>query len=58
MQKAISVLGATGSVGRQALDVARDRGYTVDFLCADRDSVTMESFVREFRPSADRKSVV
>ena len=50
MQKTISVLGATGSVGRQALDVARDRGYAVDFLCADRDAVTLEGYAREFKP--------
>ena len=52
MQKKISVLGATGSVGRQALDVARERGYSVDFLCANRDSVTLEGYAREFRPRA------
>ena len=52
MKKTISVLGATGSVGRQALDVARERGYIVDFLCADRDAVSMERFAREFKPRA------
>ena len=52
MQKKISVLGATGSVGRQALDVARERGYSVDFLCANRDSVTLEGYAREFCPRA------
>ena len=49
--KTISVLGATGSVGRQALDVARERGYLVDFLCADRDYISLESFSREFHPT-------
>ena len=52
MQKKISVLGATGSVGRQALDVARERGFSVDFLCANRDAVTLEGYAREFRPRA------
>ena len=32
--KTIAVLGATGSVGMQALDVARARGYSVDFISA------------------------
>ena len=52
MQKTISVLGATGSVGRQALDVARERGFSVDFLCANRDAASLEAYAREFRPRA------
>ena len=52
MSKTISVLGATGSVGKQALDVARERGYTVDFLCANRDAEALERYAREFRPTA------
>ena len=51
MSKIISVLGATGSVGTQALDVARERGYTVDFLSANRDSRSLEKYAREFNPS-------
>ncbi len=49
--KTIAVLGATGSVGKQALDVARERGYFVDFLCADRDFIALETYAREFCPS-------
>ena len=52
MKKVISVLGATGSVGRQALDVARERDFLVDFLCANRDVSTLETYAREFRPRA------
>ena len=52
MKKIISVLGATGSVGRQALDVARERDFLVDFLCANRDAAALESYAREFRPRA------
>ena len=51
IMKTISVLGATGSVGRQALDVARERGYLVDFLCADCDYLSLEGFAREFNPT-------
>ena len=52
MKKIISVLGATGSVGKQALDVARERDFLVDFLCANRDVSTIETYAREFRPKA------
>lgn len=52
MSKIISVLGATGSVGTQALDVARERGYTVDFLSANKDSKALEKYAREFQPHA------
>ena len=51
IMKTISVLGATGSVGRQALDVARERGYLVDFLCAECDYLSLEGFAREFNPT-------
>lgn len=52
MKKIISVLGATGSVGLQAMDVARSSGYRVDFLSANRDVRTMETLAREFKPRA------
>lgn len=52
MKKTISVLGATGSVGLQALDVARTSGYLVDFLSANTDVRNMERLVREFKPRA------
>ena len=50
MKKTIAILGATGSVGMQAIDVARTRGYRVDTLTANRDTATMESLAREFLP--------
>ena len=46
--KNIAILGATGSVGTQALDVARARGYKVDFLTANSDFVSAEKAAREF----------
>ena len=52
MKKTVSILGATGSVGRQALDVAASRGYDVDFLTANRDVDSMEAIAREFKPKA------
>ena len=48
--KTIAVLGATGSVGLQTLDVARQRGYRVDFLSANKDFKSLESLAREFLP--------
>ena len=50
MEKIIGVLGSTGSIGRQTLDVAATQGYQVDFLTACRDVDTMEAQARAFRP--------
>ena len=50
MKKRVSILGATGSVGQQALDVVRSRGYGVDLLSANRDVAAMEAAAREFQP--------
>lgn len=51
MKKTIAVLGATGSVGLQALDVASKRGYAVDFISANKDVSKMEELIRRFSPS-------
>ena len=48
--KTIAVLGATGSVGTQALGVARLRGYSVDLLTAAVASRELEALAREFNP--------
>lgn len=48
--KKIAILGATGSVGIQAQDVAASRGYAVDLLSANKDARAMESAVRRFSP--------
>lgn len=62
MNKTISVLGATGSVGMQALDVAEKRGYNVDFVSANSDVCNMERIVRKFKPTyvamADEESAL
>lgn len=49
-KRTISVLGSTGSVGTQALDVARCEGYRVRVLMAGRDHVTLQKQALEFRP--------
>ena len=50
MGKTIAILGATGSVGTQALDVARARGYRVDLISANVNEIDTERIVREFKP--------
>ncbi len=47
--KVIAVLGATGSVGSQSLDVARKKGYTVDAISCYRDIKKAEEIIREFK---------
>jgi 1-deoxy-D-xylulose-5-phosphate reductoisomerase len=51
MKKKIAILGATGSVGTQAQDVARARGYRVELLSANRDYLAVEAAAREFLPT-------
>jgi len=51
MTKTIAILGATGSVGRQAQDVAVARGYKVDLITANRDYIAAEEAVRRFSPA-------
>ena len=48
--KVIAILGATGSVGTQAQDVARARGYRVDLMTGGRNARDMERAAREFMP--------
>lgn len=50
MAKKISVLGASGSVGMQALDVAYSRGYEIDILSASVSVDKMEAAVRRHSP--------
>ena len=51
MMKTIAILGATGSVGRQAIDVALNRGYKVDLLTANRDYLAAEEAARQLLPT-------
>ncbi len=46
----LSVLGSTGSIGTQALDVARERSYDVVALAAGRNLDLLRQQVQEFRP--------
>ena len=50
MSKTISILGSTGSIGRQTLDVAEQMGLQVAALTANASVERMEAQVRKFRP--------
>lgn len=49
--KTITVLGATGSIGRQTLDVAERLGIGVRAIAAGRNVNAMEEAARRFRPA-------
>ena len=48
MKKTLVILGSTGSIGEQALDVARQNGYTVRALAAGKSIEKLEKQAREF----------
>ena len=48
--KGIALLGSTGSIGTQSLDVCRMHGYRVVCLTANHRVDLMETQIREFRP--------
>ncbi len=50
MVQSISVLGATGSIGRQSLDAAERLGIRVAAVSAQKDTARLEAAVRRFRP--------
>lgn len=48
--KSMVILGSTGSIGTQALDVARLRNFTVKALTSNSNIDLLEKQVREFKP--------
>ncbi|MBQ9492826.1 MAG: 1-deoxy-D-xylulose-5-phosphate reductoisomerase [Oscillibacter sp.] len=50
MNKTLSILGSTGSIGRQTLEVAEALGLKVEALTANSDVKRMEEQARKFRP--------
>ena len=50
MSRRISILGSTGSIGRQSLEVIAACGMTVGALTANSNVARMEEQVRQFRP--------
>ncbi|MBR5540586.1 MAG: 1-deoxy-D-xylulose-5-phosphate reductoisomerase [Clostridia bacterium] len=51
MAKRLVILGSTGSIGTQSLDVAEQRGYTVNALAAHSNVGLLEEQIRRFRPA-------
>ena len=51
MTKTISLLGSTGSIGRQTLEVVRELGLQVAALTASTQVDLMEQQIREFHPA-------
>ena len=50
MTKTVAVLGSTGSIGRQTLQVVQELGLTVAALTANRQVDLLEQQARQFRP--------
>jgi len=50
MSKTISILGSTGSIGTQALDVCRKHSFRVTALAANKNTDLLEKQAREFKP--------
>ncbi|HEX2938435.1 MAG TPA: 1-deoxy-D-xylulose-5-phosphate reductoisomerase [Ruminiclostridium sp.] len=50
MNKTISILGSTGSIGRQALDVTEMMGFRTAALTARKNIELLEKQIRKFRP--------
>ncbi len=48
--KELVILGSTGSIGTQTLDVARMHGYRIKALSANTDTKLLEEQAREFKP--------
>lgn len=44
------LLGSTGSIGEQAISVARDKGFLISSICANKNYKRVEEQAREFMP--------
>ena len=51
MTKKIALLGSTGSIGTQSLDVIKAQGYTVTALAAEKNIDLLEQQILAFTPS-------
>ena len=52
MKKSITVLGSTGSIGVQSLDVAEKAAFGVTAITAHSNAARLEEQIRKFRPKA------
>lgn len=46
----VCILGATGSIGRQALEVCREMGYSVEGVTANSDYEGLAAICKEYKP--------
>ena len=51
MGKKLAVLGSTGSIGTQTLEIAEHMGFGIEALAANRNVRLLEEQVRKYRPS-------
>ena len=49
-EKRVCILGSTGSVGRQGIEVVRRFGFRLDAVCAGSNVKLLEEQIREFSP--------
>ena len=60
MSQKLTILGSTGSIGTQALDVVTKRGYEVVALTASKNVAEIEKQIRKYKPEfaamADEKA--
>ncbi|MBQ7294113.1 MAG: 1-deoxy-D-xylulose-5-phosphate reductoisomerase [Clostridia bacterium] len=47
----VDLLGSTGSIGEQAIDVVRKLGAQVSCICANKNYIRVEEQAREFKPA-------
>lgn len=50
LKKNLSILGSTGSIGTQTLEVARELGIKISSLSANKNISLLEKQIREFKP--------
>ncbi|HCC01709.1 MAG TPA: 1-deoxy-D-xylulose-5-phosphate reductoisomerase, partial [Ruminococcaceae bacterium] len=50
MKKCISILGSTGSIGTQTIDVVRNLGWHICALAAHSNIELLEEQIRKFQP--------
>lgn len=48
MKRNLCILGSTGSIGTQALEVCKENGFAVSALCANKNSKLVEEQARRF----------
>ncbi len=49
--KTIALLGSTGSIGKQALEVADECGFKVSAVCANSNIKLLEEQIRKYKPA-------